>query len=322
MAVAVLTALLLTAGSPALAAPKAGTAAQATVSGTVWATDGLAIPGATIDVSVLGKTGTYEPVVTLSASDAGAWSYSGKGGQYRFTFSAQGTTAATRDLTMVNKSVYSLDVTLEAYGTIAGTIIDAGSGIPVGGSTVDFFMRNTDGTWPTAPSASVTAADGSYASGSLPAGTYAVRASATGYGARFHVAAATIDLATPIVVMRGSAATAIDVTLPAVVQTARIQGHVYIGAGMSPMSAYISYYRQNDDGTWPASGWGYDVSTATDGSYTSRELPLGNYKVRFFGVHTGTQWWMYTPTMDLATVVVLDAPGQVVTDIDGWFGKP
>lgn len=103
-----------------------------------------------------------------------------------------------------------------------------------------------------------------------------------------------------------------------------ISGTVYNGALGLPMTvpAYISFYRQNADGSWPVPGYTYDVVTNADGSYSSGPLPLGTYKVRFFGMHTGSQFWQYAPTMDLATPLVISTPGQAYVGIDGWFNKP
>ncbi len=64
------------------------------------------------------------------------------------------------------------------------------------------------------------------------------------------------------------------------------------------------------------------LNSAADGSYASGPLPLGNYRVRFFGIHTGSQWWQYVPTVDLATPVSLTYDGQALTGIEGWYGKP
>ena len=92
-------------------------------------------------------------------------------------------------------------------------------------------------------------------------------------------------------------------------------------------SAYVWFYKQNSDGTWPPTspGWGTPTKTVfTDaaGNYNSGELPLGNYKVRFFTSMTGSQWWQYVPTVDLATIISLTTPGETLTGIDGWFNKP
>ncbi len=210
--------------STALAAP------QTTVSGTVGCSDGRAIPGATIVVSMKGRNGAYAPVATLAASTAGTWSYGGKAGDYRFVFGAQDADSQTRDLTMVNKGAYVLDVTLQGYGAIAGLAVDAATGLPLANATVELYKRDADGTWPTTAVTSVVTPDGSYAIPRLSTGVYAVCASAPGYGTTFHESAATIDSAYPLVVERGSALADANVALPALPMTGTISGHVYIGA--------------------------------------------------------------------------------------------
>lgn len=97
--------------------------------------------------------------------------------------------------------------------------------------------------------------------------------------------------------------------------------------GLSIAGATVDFYLQDENGSWPPTtpGWGEPtrtVYTNAPGTYTSEELPLVNYKVRFFTVHFGSQWWQYAPTVDLAQMETLDTPGQTLSDIDGWFNQP
>jgi hypothetical protein len=110
--------------------------------------------------------------------------------------------------------------------------------------------------------------------------------------------------------------------------TGSISGVVVYGALRTPIpGAYVFLYRQNDDGTWPATspGWGEAtaiVKTGADGSYTSGPIALGSWKVRFFDIHRGSQWWQYVYTVDLATIVTLSSNGQALTGIEGWYSMP
>ena len=204
---------------PALAAP------QATVSGTVYGSDNVPVPGASVTVSLADRNGVYRVVANRTTDASGWWTYAGKSGAYEFDVVAPSFDPITRYLTMVNKRVYTLDVTLTPLvGTISGRVVSGPSATPV-------------------------------------------------------------------------------------------------------RSAFVWFYKQNADGTWPATspGWGtptFTVYSDSLGNYTSGDLPLGNYMVRFFTSMTGSQWWQYVATVDLATVVTIDTPGQTISGIDGWFYKP
>lgn len=106
-----------------------------------------------------------------------------------------------------------------------------------------------------------------------------------------------------------------------------IEGVVVSGPTRIPMvGAYVYLYKQNADGTWPpASPYigspSYTFNTDSSGAWTSGELPYGSYKVRFFTLHTGSQWWAYTATPETATVLTLSTPGQRLSGIEGWFNR-
>jgi hypothetical protein len=314
---------VLAAAASALAAPH-----DPSVSGTVLGSDGAPIPGATVVVNEQWKTG-FRYVVTITADSAGRWSFTDKVGTYRFDFSAPDTDPSQSSLRMERDGSYGLPATLQAYGSLAGIVTNLG-GAAVPAATVDIYARNGDGTWPSAPTRTVTTgSDGAFSSGTMPAGTYAVRASAEGYVTSF-LGGATIDEATPVTVTRGTAATASLTLAPAPPPSVygSISGVVVRTADRVPIGgAYVYFYKQNADGTWPPTspGWGSPtktVNTAADGTYASGDLPLGNYKVRFFDIHTGGQWWQYAASADAATVVPLTYGGQAVTGVEGWFGKP
>jgi hypothetical protein len=118
----------------------------------------------------------------------------------------------------------------------------------------------------------------------------------------------------------------LDVTLTS--PTGSISGIVVSGTARTPVGgAYIWLYKQNADGTWPATspGWGtptVSLYSSSDGTYSTGPLPLGNYRIRFFTVHTGSQWWEYVTTFDQATTLTLSYGGQALTGIDGWFYMP
>jgi len=287
------------------------------VSGVVRGSDGIVIQDASIASSVL-RNGVYVPVTTLTSGTNGAWSLTDKQGTYRFTFSAPSADPVTLDLVMARGGSYTLDATLPSYGSIEGSVTDAASGALISGAQVSLFRQGPGGTWPNTPEAVVTADDGTYSRASLPCGRYLAMASADGHASTY-AGGPTPDTARQFVVQRGRTVTA-NVALTPLDANGTISGRVLLGADPQPMFGYIYFYRQNADGTWPTT---YMRTVQSDiyagGAYTSGDLPLGTYKVRFFGVHTGVQWWRNVGTMDAATPVVLDAPGEAVTDIDGWF---
>jgi hypothetical protein len=315
---------LIVAPASALAAPPW----WPVVSGTVYGTDGLAIPGATIQVSELFK-GVFRPVATLTTDANGQWSYTNKDNTYRFEFSAPSADPQSHELVMARNGTYALDVTLQSYGVIAGTITDGASAAGLSGALVEIFKRDVGGTWPTTPVVTTTAGpDGSYSSGTLATGEYAVRASAEGYASAYF-GGATIELATPVTVLRAVTATAsFSLEAEQTEGVGAISGIVVSGASRVPMSgAYVWLYMQKPDGSWPATspGWGTpDVSlrTASDGTWSSGPIPLGNYRVRFFTTHTGSQWWQYVTSFDQATTLTLSYDGQAITGIEGWFYMP
>lgn len=299
---------------------------SATISTEVYGSDGLPIPGATLDLDMLRKSG-YVDAAVYSVDQYGTADFSAKAGSYEMLVDAPSADPKSVYFTAVRSATYSFEVTLASYGTISGTVKDNSTGLPVAGATVDLFRENPDGSFPPTPSASVAALDGTYSSGELLAGSYKVEAIAPDYNRWFHDSSG-LGAPTIVSITTGSALTGIDVRLVAAVQSGIITGRVVSGAGQTPLSsAYIMLYRQNDDGTWPATSpdWGdpnRTVHTDASGYYTSGEIPLGNYKVRFFALMKGSQWWQYVATVDLATIVTLDAPGETLSGINGWYGMP
>ena len=246
-------------------------------------------------------------------------------GQLSLRFQAPGGDSVTAYAAYDSNGTYTLTTALQCYGNIAGIVSDSATGLPIGGATVEFFAALPGGGWAGTPIATLIAPDGAYTSPQLPTGAYAVRAAAAGYTTAYFGGSAP----TPVAVSRAVTTSAITVPLALpVAQFGSISGRVVSAASETPMSgAYVYLYKQNPDGTWPPTspGWGnptMTVNTDTLGTYTSGDIPLGNWRVRFFTMHTGSQWWQYVATVDLATPVTLATPGQAVTGIDGWFNKP
>ena len=193
---------------------------DATVNGTLTGTDGP-IAGATVVVDYLAKSGGLpKRTATIQTAADGTWTYTGKAGDNRFAFSADGFYSYMEVFPTVAKNTYTFDVQLAAVpppsGTITGRITNASGG---------------------------------------------------------------------------------------------------------GLFGYVYFFKQNADGTWP-SGYLWNVTTGSDGRYSSGPLPLGTYKVRLFGSMLGVQWYQYAGTSETATPVVLDTDGQVLTGIDAQFPPP
>lgn len=302
-----------------------GAPGVAAVSADVVGSDGLPIDGASVDVSVL-KGGTYRPLAELATGDSGELDMTVKPASYRLDVSAPSADPETVYLTAERAGVYELEIQLESYGNISGTILDNLSGDPVPGALVGFYLQGEDGTWPESPTFSIVATDGTYATGAIAAGSYHVSAGADGYASGFYDG---WGLGTPtVVVNRGAEVTGIDIPITPLAQSGTISGRVVNGASATPMNGvFVFMYKRNADGTWPATtpSWGAPtrtVYTTTDGTYSSGDLPFGEYRVRFFTIHTGSQWWEYVTTVDAATVLTLSTPGETIADVDGWFNKP
>jgi hypothetical protein len=305
-------------------AAKPAAITQVTVNGMVAETAGPAVGGATVVVSYQTK-GKYAPVATLTTASDGTWTYVGRKGSYRFEFSAAGADPLTVDATYDTNGTYALAASLQCYGEIAGTVRASASGLPIGPATVEFFAALPGGGWASVASAVVTAPDGAYASPQLPTGSYAVKASVAGYVSAFYGAV------TPSAVAVSRAATTpdVDVPLAAVPAYGSISGRVVRNATATPIvGTYVWFFKRNADGTYPPTspGWGsptVQVLTDASGNYNSGDLEQGVYKVRFWGGSmTGSQWWQYVATVDLATPVELTESSPTLTGIDGWFNKP
>jgi hypothetical protein len=188
-----------------------------TVSGVVSGPTGP-VPGTTIAVEYVTKGGVPKLVATLTTGPDGSWTFAGKKGDYRFTFSAEGFYTHTEVLTVASGLVYTLNVTLVAVppptATISGRITSS-SGAGLHGF-VYFYKQNADGTWPDVYlSVLETAWDGTYTKDGLTLGTYKVRLFTVHTGVQWYRYAATIDLATPITLdSAGQVVTGIDAVYP------------------------------------------------------------------------------------------------------------
>lgn len=291
----------------------------AQASGTVLGSDGHAIPSATVTVSTTNRRGVSTLVAELTADASGRWAFSGRDGTYTFVITAPSADAFSAVRTISKRSTTVIDATLQCYGTISGVVRKATTGEPLQDATVDILAR-VDGGWATTPTAEVSAPDGAFASPPIPTGTYAVRASAPGFEPSFYGGAEP----TPIEVDRGASIGNIQPMLlepaPPGPVAATISGSITSAAGAG-IHGLVSFCQQNPDSSWPTT-FAAEVWTEANGTYVSPDLALGTYRVRFFGVHNGVQWWRYAAAFADATSVVLDTGGMSVTGVSAIYPPP
>lgn len=197
LALAALMMILLTVAVPTVAL---AAGSDATVAGVV-SSEGAPLASASVLVEYMGKGGLPRRSDVVTTSSDGSWSYAGKAGDYRLTFSADGYEDKTEVLHADAKSSYTVNAQLSPIvppqGTITGRITSA-SGVGMSGFAY-FYKQNNDGTWPTGYLSQVqTSSDGTYSSPPLPMGVYKVRLFTVHTGVQWYRYAATMDLATPI----------------------------------------------------------------------------------------------------------------------------
>ncbi len=309
------------------AAPAFAAAPNPTVYGTLYSSDGQVITDGQVVVNHQVK-GVWKPMVTLSTAPNGTWTFTAKADTYQLSFSAPFADPASRTLTTVKGGSYPLDVTLQAYGSLTGTITDSDSGEALAGASVALYRANGDGTWALAQTVT-SGTDGTYASGTVPTGTWAAKATASGHVDGFYGGGTSPETAGTIAINRGANATANVALAKIPVGPSSISGHVSRGLLQVPLgNAVVFVFKQAADGSWPTSfspGSEYDmVFTNYLGDYvTEVPLELGNYKVRFFSYHGvfPAEWYDHVTTISEATTLTISAPGQSYTGIDAWVNR-
>lgn len=207
-------AIVLVLGFPGIA-PGAGS--DATVSGVVSGDSGT-LASATVEIDYLGKGGMPRQTALLTSGLDGSWSYSGKAGDCRLTFSADGYSSTSEVLHLDARTSYAVNAELAPTppptGTITGRISSA-SGAGMSGYAF-FYQQDPDGTWPTSYQwQTATGDNGTYTSGPLPLGTYKVRLFTMHTGVQWYLYVSTMESATPVVLdTAGQVATGIDAVYP------------------------------------------------------------------------------------------------------------
>lgn len=196
----------------------------AAVTGTVVDSEGLPVPGVTVNAYQHSGGSSFETTVAGTTTTAGDGSYSVRGlagGSYGMQFwsgtyvpqyysdsSTSGVTfkeAATPVPVSAGTTVTGIGATMLKWGWLGG-LVDSGSGV-VDNCIVDAF-RAEDGSWTIQPTAMTqTEADGTFICGRLAPGTYRVRFNAPGYPVQFHRSTLAIGYAADVVVPEDATAT-------------------------------------------------------------------------------------------------------------------
>jgi hypothetical protein len=159
----------------------------------------------------------------------------------------------------------NIDFTLEVGATISGMVLESDGVTPVPNASVYASGTNYEND-------AVTASDGSYVIGGLPADNYQVEVNAANRG--FVYECYQDDLLcldpTPVAVALGDDTPGIDFTLEV---GGTISGIVLESDGVTPV-ANASVYASGIN-----TGYGSGSATSGDGTYTIQGLPPGNYRV-------------------------------------------
>jgi len=204
----------------------------------------------------LSAPGGHIPTIVVTAANQGLGSFTGVGDHY-------GTLRAVEEAYGVgflggSGNTVNGDLTgafgIPTVGSISGTVLDTQTpGHPVTTATVSYTGTNGSGS-----TTAINASTGAYTLAGVPAGTYTVTASATGY---------TTQTNTGVVVSAGATTNNVNFLMPAVSGT--ISGTVTSG-GTGLIGATVAY-------TGPLSG-----STSTSdgaGDYQLTNLSAGTYQV-------------------------------------------
>jgi hypothetical protein len=209
----------------------------------------------------------------------------------------------------------TLNISEDTGASISGTVTSQVNSSPLKDIQVTAYQWTTlggDGFWNPA-SSTLTAADGTYVLRGLAAGTYRVEFIDTNgnFFTRYHANAPDLASATDLIVSGFSAISGIDAAL-APDSGRRITGTVTNAGGFIPLqgirvTAYQSFSDEPGGGNaaWiPVSS----VSTASDGTYTIRDLQPGAYRVGFLDLlgNFVSSYYLAAPNLETASDVAVN----------------
>jgi 5-hydroxyisourate hydrolase-like protein (transthyretin family) len=196
--------------------------------------------------------------------------------------------------------------------TISGTILDGFTGEPVVGATVSAFAADGTGGVPLA--SAVTATDGTYALGPLPAQAYRVSAAADGYATVWYLSELDFASAADVGSDLGGEAFA-SMTMWA--SATGVSGTVREWSTDEPLEGVeVSLHPLE-----PPDSAAVDTETTdADGRYRFADPAPGSYVVRFSD-GAREEWYSAAAFREGATTVVVETGSQLVA-VDGALGRP
>lgn len=214
-----------------------------------------------------------------------------------------------QSVTVVGGAVTSgINVSLVPGGTVAGAVSDSLG--PLQGVSVQAFKVNgTSMDWVTS---TTSASDGSYLLKGLPAGDYKISfTDPTGMHVTEYFDGATgPNTATVVTVTAGQARQAVDALMDA---GGNVTGQVMGGSTPLPGMSVQAFQIVAGNMNWIAS-----TTTASDGTYTLKGLPAGNYKISFSDT-TGMHVLVYFPNASSpdAGSLISVSTGATTTGVNG-----
>ena len=302
------------------------------ISGTVTAASGGA-PLAQIQMEALSFNNVLNHwwvVARTPTNDLGGYTLSGlrEGVPHRVravdangTYAPQFHTAATfvDDALSVtpNATLFGIDLTLPAAGSISGEVRDSGATGLNGITTRGFIWNATASEWELFAE-TTSAPDGSFTLGGLPDGIFRLGFEDEGleHFPSFYNGSADLASAQDIVVAAGATLSGYVATLQTAGSIAGTATDAATGQPLAGVRVQALVYDALDESWQPT---GLRVITAADGSYTLRGLPYDTYKVFFAGFEDS----FYHPIVfggttdpDAGTSVVLTSGSPAAAGVD------
>jgi Carboxypeptidase regulatory-like domain len=312
----------------AVAALVPALAAASSISGTVSAAGGGPIQG--VEVCPTPQPYTFE-TTCVQTGPGGTYTLAGlPGGNYLVKFSGQANNLPYVDEYYDNERYNpdadpfhlgeaenaTLDVSLAAGGSIAGTVTDETSGLPIAG--IWACAIDQEGI---PPRCALSDASGDYVLNGIPSGVFSVEfegGNRVNYLREFYGDTDVWAQAADITVTAPATSSGIDAELA---PGAEILGHVSDPQTGAPSRGVFVCANEAEPGEYQ----GCD-STDPAGDYAIRSLPAGTYLVAFeleyhpWGLGA-KQWWQGAATAAEADPIVL-APPQARTGVDGQATSP
>jgi hypothetical protein len=251
-----------------------------------------------VDCESSDETGEYELWSLAEGSYIIKFAYGG----YSTRYSGGATDFAEATPVMVHGGeTLTLDQDLTALSGITGTVVDAETGQPIDGAQACATPISGSGgsdCWEVQ--------EGRYRIESLEPGTYEVQVSDNGYLTQYYDGVVNPAEETPVIVGE-SMVSGIDFELA---RAGSIEGHVTLASSGTSLGS-VNVCALGQSGT----AVGCELSNSSSGKYTIRELPPGEYKVRFTKSSYGTQYYNGKATITEADPVTVTG-GQTTEGID------